>query len=123
MVGIFEKPARTKWPRSQKFQLLPLGVEAGERYREAIVAARATGGRDAFDAARAEWAEGAALEPGDGTFLGELLGGELTLPDLVKAVESSGITRQETHAAVDRLVAAGLLGPVAPPPPPPGRYR
>jgi len=123
MVALFDKPSHKRWPRAQKFHLLPSGAEAETRYREAIVAARTTGGREAFDAARADWAKTAALQPGDGTFLGELLDGDLTLPELVKAVESSGITRQETHAAIDRLVEAGLLQPLPVSAPPPNRYR
>ena len=39
---------KTKWPRSQRFQLSPIGREAGANYRDVIVAARAEAGRPSF---------------------------------------------------------------------------
>lgn len=125
MTGIFERPKGKRWPRSQKFRLSPQGTEAGERYREMIATARegAQEGRRAFDAARTAWALGLTLQPGDGVFLGELLRGAQSIEELLRALEDCGTTRQETHEAVDRLTAAGLMEavPAAPAPAPVAR--
>jgi hypothetical protein len=101
-----------KWNRAQKFRLSERGTEAGERYRAMIVAARATEGRDAFDAARSAWALAMSLDPGDGAFLGELLDGSLTIDQLARALDACGTTREETRAAVDRLAKSGFLEPL-----------
>lgn len=106
MTSIFNRPPGKKWPRSQKFRLSAKGTEAGERYRET---AHAGAGRGAFDAARQAWASELKLDPGDGAFLGELIAGAQTIDQLARALETCGTTRQEAHAAVDRLAAAGLL--------------
>ena len=56
---------RTKWNRSQRFQLSPAGREAGLNYHQVIVASRAEAGRKSFDVARTEWAAQLGLEPAD----------------------------------------------------------
>ena len=73
MSGTDSKTPRTKWNRSQRFQLSPAGREAGLNYRQVIVASRAEAGRKSFDVARTEWAARLELEPTDGLYLGELL--------------------------------------------------
>ncbi|MEW5741428.1 MAG: hypothetical protein AB1938_21080 [Myxococcota bacterium] len=116
------RPEPRKWSRSQKFRLSEKGTRAGERYREMIVASRATLGRGAFDAARDAWARELLLCPGDGAFLGEMLEGALTIDQLAAALDACGTTREETRAAVDRLTLAGLLEALPIPEAPP-RWR
>ena len=97
-----------RWPRGQKFALSTTGEEAQVAYREAVLAARASG-RTALDAALAAWAGPRLLAPGDGVVLCELSGKRLGVPHLVEALETSGIPRDEVRGAIDRLVTAGLV--------------
>ena len=116
---------KTKWPRSQKFQLSPTGREAGANYRDVIVAARAEAGRPSFDAARDEWAKRLLLEPTDGLYLRELMDGPRTIEEMTTSLEGCGPQKKDVREAVDRLVRARMLEPVIPPPaptPPPRRW-
>jgi len=120
-----DRPAWKRWPRAQRFGLSAQGCDAEAGYRDCIVAARAMQGRTAFDGARAAWAARYAVEPDDGLFLGEMRGSPRTLDEIIRSVEASGADRQQTHEAIDRLTAAGLvdaLAPPAPPEPPPRRW-
>jgi hypothetical protein len=112
---------RTKWSRSQRFELSRSGREAAESYREGIVAARADPGRRSFDAARDGWAERLALEPADGLYLGELKAGPRTLDEITNALDGCGPERAEVRKAFVRLVKLGIVTLVVPPaePPPP----
>ena len=100
--------AKRTWPRGQKFTLSPSGEEAQVAYRDAVLAARASG-RQALETALAGWASPRHVAPGDGVVLAELAGKRLGLPHLCEALESSGIERAEVRGAIDRLVDAGLV--------------
>lgn len=110
--------ARTNWSRSQRFRLSPAGREAGENYREVIVAARSEAGRKSFDAARAEWAARLGLELADGLYLGELLEAPKTIAEMAASLDGCGPTPGDVRKAVERLVRLRMIELVALPPPP-----
>jgi hypothetical protein len=109
---------RTNWSRSQRFRLSPAGREAGENYREVIVAARSEAGRKSFDAARAEWAARLGLELADGLYLGELLDAPKTIAEMASSLDGCGPTPGDVRKAVERLVRLRMMELVALPPPP-----
>jgi hypothetical protein len=116
---------RTKWLRSQRFQLSPAGRRAGDDYRNVIIAARREAGRKSFDAARAEWAARLTLTASDGLYLGELESGPKTIAEMATALDGCGPELGDVRAAVDRLVRLRILEPIIPPPapsPPPRRW-
>ncbi len=116
---------RTKWPRSQRFQLSTAGREAGANYRQVIVEARREAGRKSFDAARAEWAARLTLDATDGLYLGELQSGPKTIAEIATSLDGCGPRRSEVRAAVERLVRLRMVEPIIPPPapaPPPRRW-
>lgn len=104
-------PPRRRWPRSQRFILSEKGVTAEADYRSTIVASRAdaAGGRDAFDAAREQWARTWGVQTDDGLYLGEVKAGPKTLEQLVAALESCDKTKQDAIDAVGRTFDAGLV--------------
>ncbi len=110
---------RTKWSRSQRFQLSPAGREAGLNYRQVIVVSRAEAGRKSFDVARAEWAVRLGFEPTDGLYLGELLEGPRTIAEMAASLDGCGPTPSDVRKAVERLVRLRMMKPIAPPPAPP----
>ena len=114
---------RTKWNRSQRFRLTPAGREAGQAYRQHIVASRIEAGRKSFDAARAEWAARLALEPTDGLYLGELLEAPRTIPEIAASLDGCGPQRSEVRTAIERLVRVRMMELVMPPPAPPAPPR
>jgi len=116
---------RTKWNRSQRFQLSPAGRQAELDYRQVIVASRAEAGRKSFDVARTGWAARLELEPTDGLYLGELLEAPRTIPEIAASLDGCGPQRSDVHAAVERLVQLRMMELVVPPParpPPPRRW-
>jgi hypothetical protein len=114
---------RTKWLRSQRFQLSTTGREAGANYREVIVGARREAGRESFDAARAEWAARLTLDATDGLYLGELQGGPKTIAEMATSLEGCGPAPSDVRKAVERLVRLRMMEPIAPPPAPPSPPR
>lgn len=104
-----DRPAKMKWPRSQRFVLSERGLSAEQAYREVIVAARSQEGRDAFDAARLQWAASLGLEPDDGLYLAEVREGATQLPRIVEALQTCGKTKSDAISAVERLVEAGFV--------------
>jgi hypothetical protein len=102
-----------RWPRGQKFSLSPVGREAQEAYRVAVLSARGQS-RAALDAALAGWATPRNVEPSDGVLLGELLERPRGLPDLTRALEDAGTSGAEVRAALARLIAAALVDAVVP---------
>jgi hypothetical protein len=113
---------RTKWNRSQRFQLSPAGHEAGANYREVIVASRTESGRKSFDAARAEWAARLALDGSDGLYFGELQTGPKTIEEMSVSLDGCGPQRSDVRKAVERLVKLRMVELIVPPPPPPRRW-
>ena len=116
---------RTKWSRSQRFQLTPAGREAGANYRDVIVAARSEAGRKSFDAARAEWAERLTLEASDGLYLTELQSGPKTIAEMAASLDGCGPAPSDVRKAGERLVRLRMMELVVPPPapsPPPRRW-
>ena len=118
MSGTDSGTPRTKWNRSQRFQLSPAGREAGLNYRQVIVASRAEAGRRSFDVARAEWAARLGLEPTDGLYFGELLEAPRTIPEIAVSLDGCGPQRSDVRAAVERLVQVRMIELVVPPPAP-----
>lgn len=110
---------KRKWPRSQRFLLSDAGAGAEASYRESITASRSEGGRASFELARSNWARSVAVEPDDGMYLGELVGGPRTLEQLTAAVDASGHGRKQVVAALERLLDAGLVLSSTPEPKPP----
>jgi hypothetical protein len=99
-----------RWPRGQKFELTPAGIELEEAYRAAVSASR-TSGRAVLAAALDAWAQTARVPPGDGVVLSELRGKRLGLAELARALEGTGIVADEVRATVGRLVDAGAIAP------------
>jgi len=109
---------KTRFGRSQKFRLSEKGNEAVSAYSLMVEKARAGSGRAQFDAAREAWSAPRGLTAEDGLFLVEFGMGERTLPEVVRELEDCATTK-EVKAAVERLLACGMLEPVPAPPPPP----
>jgi len=107
-----------RWPRGQKFTLSATGREAHLAHRQAVQQARGVG-RGALETALSAWAAPRQVEPGDGVLLGELLERPRGLADLSRSLEDAGHSPVEVRAAIDRLVVAGLVEPVAVQPPAP----
>lgn len=120
------KGERSRFGRSQKFQLSPKGTEAATAYSTMIEGARAGSGRAQFDAARDAWGAPRGLTAEDGLFLVEFGGCAKTIQDAALNLESCGTTPKEVKSAVTRLVACGMLEPVpvveSPTPPPRSRW-
>jgi hypothetical protein len=104
-------PDRKRWPRGQKFTLSAAGAEAEEAYRTAVLGSRSSG-RSALESALSAWAAPRRVAPGDGVLLAELSGKRVGLPQLVDALEPTGIPADEVRAAVARLVEAGIVDAV-----------
>lgn len=100
---------KRRWPRSERFILSPRGVDAEAQYRSSIVASRVDGGRAAFDTARALWAAAHGVQPDDGAYLTEVRSGPTTLAELVEALDTSGKSRTDALAALERLFDNGLI--------------
>ncbi len=112
---MFGQPSvKRRWPRSQRFSLSQLGIDAEAAYRSAIVAARAEEGRAAFDAARTAWAEGLQAQPDDGLYLGEIRQAAMNLQQIVDALETCGKTRTDALKALERLEDLGLVRALSP---------
>jgi hypothetical protein len=111
---MFGQPSvKRRWPRSQRFSLSSLGVEAETAYRSAIVEARNREGRAAFDEARTGWAQALRVEPDDGLYLGEIRQAALNLQQIVDALETCGKTRTDALSALERLEDLGLITAIA----------
>ncbi|MDY7225252.1 hypothetical protein [Hyalangium rubrum] len=120
-----ETPEKIRFGRSQKFRLSQKGTEAVTEYKLMLEKARSGSGRAQFDAARAAWGVPFNLTAEDGLFLVEFSEGDRTLPEATRNLDGCGTTAKEVKAAVERLLACGMLeAVVAPPPPvaPPRRY-
>jgi hypothetical protein len=102
--------AKHRWPRGQKFVLSAAGEAADLLHRETINGCRGSG-RSSLDAALLAWAGPLGVKPTDGVLLGQLRGQRRGFNELASALETSGIEAAEVKAAVERLVAAGLVEP------------
>ena len=102
--------AKHRWPRGQKFVLSAAGEAADQLHRETINGCRGSG-RSSLDAALLAWATPLGVKPTDGVLLGQLRGQRRGFNELASALETSGIEAAEVKAAVERLVAAGLVEP------------
>jgi len=111
MLDSLKPRAGRRWPRGQRFQLTPAGLEAESTHADAVRAARALG-RDALDVAQRRWADPLGLQPCDGVVLGELKPGRRSLADVAAGLETCGSTRAEVKESVDRLVEKGLVEPL-----------
>lgn len=104
-----ERPTKRRWPRSQRFSLSEKGTEAAAAYMATIVASRSESGRASYDAARTQWAQAYGIQPDDGLYLAEVRSGPIRLEHILAALESTGETRKDALAALERLLDAGLL--------------
>jgi hypothetical protein len=109
LASIFDRTPGARFPRGQKFQISPAGLEAEERYQAALQASRERGGRAALDEATAAWSSALGVAPGDAVYLTELKGGARTIGDLAESLESAGATKTEAKAAIERLLNAKLV--------------
>jgi hypothetical protein len=94
---------------SARFCLTPRGDSTEAAYRKQIIAARAHGGRKAFEGARADWALAHGLEPDDGAFFGELRARPRTLRDLGEALAICGQSSESVAATMERLAVGGFV--------------
>jgi hypothetical protein len=117
-----ENEERVRFGRAQKFRLSPKGNEAVSAYSLMVEKARAGAGRAQFDAAREAWSAPRGLTAEDGLFLVEFGVGERTITEASRNLEDCA-TSKEVKAAVERLLACGMLEPVPAPPPPPSAPR
>jgi hypothetical protein len=106
-----------RWPRGQRFSLSARGAETAEAYRATVQQARAMG-RGALEAAERSWAAPHGLLPGDGVVLAEFAPGRRAIAEVARSLEGCGATADEVRAAVERLVAAGMIEPLPPGPEP-----
>jgi hypothetical protein len=113
MSSIFGRDEGPRFARGQKFRLSTGGIEAQERYQEAVRASHEQGGRAAFDAAANTWAAASGLRPGDALYLCELGATTRTLQELVESLENCGATKADAKAALQRLITARLAEAVA----------
>ncbi len=113
MPSIFGREEGTRWPRGQKFRLTALGQDVEARYQAVLLEARQAGGRAAFDEATKTFAAPLGIQPGDGTFLGELKAQPRSIVELMESLQDGGATKAEVKSALDRLIAAKLAEPVA----------
>jgi hypothetical protein len=111
MASIFSRDEGARWPRGQRFRLSVTGTEAEAQYQLALKFSRELGGRAAHNSALQEWASPLGVRPGDGVYLSELRTVR-SLSELLAALESSGATKAEAKAAIERLVDAKLAEPV-----------
>lgn len=119
-----ETVEKVRFSRGQKFRLSPKGLEAKEAYALMIKEAQSGTGRAQFDAARAGWGAPRGLSPEDGLFLVEFGEGDRSVPEAVRNLDGCGSSAKEVKAAVERLLACGMIEPVpAEPPPPPAPAR
>jgi hypothetical protein len=100
-----------RWPRGQRFQLTPTGLDAATSHADAIREARALG-RSALEVAQKRWAEPLGLLPCDGVVLMELKPGKRSLADVASALVDCGNSRADVKDSVDRLVERGLVEPL-----------
>lgn len=104
-----DRPAPTRFSRSQRFSLSEAGKQAEQQYRETIVASRTTAGRDSFDSARDAWAKSLGIEADDGLYLSELASGPKTSQQLVDALETCGKGRDDAKGVIARIFKAQLI--------------
>ncbi|HSB19107.1 MAG TPA: hypothetical protein VLD85_03760 [Anaeromyxobacteraceae bacterium] len=100
-----------RWPRGQRFQLTPAGVDSEAAHASAVRDARAQG-RTALESAQRRWAEPLGLDPADGVVLAELKVGRRSLADICTALESCGLDKAQVKVSVDRLVEKQLAEPL-----------
>ncbi|HEX8822428.1 MAG TPA: hypothetical protein VF794_21055 [Archangium sp.] len=120
-----ENGEKVRFGRAQKFRLTQKGNEAVSSYTLMLERARAGAGtgRGPFDAARESWSGPRGLTAEDGLFLVEFGVGDRTIPEATRSLEDCATTK-EVKAAIERLLACGMLEPVpAPPAPPPAAPR
>jgi hypothetical protein len=117
-----ETAQKQRWPRSQRFQLSPLGREAGHAFKEVLEASRSESGRASFDAARDAWAAKLTLQPTDALYFAELEGKTCTLDDMTKSLDGCGPRKQDVKDAITRLVEAKMIELVQAPAAPPVRW-
>ena len=120
-----EYEGKVRFGRAQKFRLSAKGTEAVTAYAAVVEGSRPGGGRAQFDASRQAWSAPRGLTADDGLLLGEFREGDRTVAEVLRSLEGCGASPKELKAAIERLLACGMLEPVAAPvvaAPPPRRY-
>jgi len=110
-----ESEGKVRFGRAQKFRLSARGTEAVTAYSAAIEGAKSGTGRAQFDAARQAWSAPRGLTPEDGLYLVEFQAEEKTVAEAARSLEGCGTHPKELKAAVERLLACGMLEPVPAP--------
>lgn len=100
-----------RWPRGQRFQLTPAGVDCEAAHASAVRDARAQG-RAALEAAQQRWAEARGIAPSDGVVLAELRAGRRSLAEISIALDGCGLDKAQVKASLDRLVEKQLAEPL-----------
>jgi hypothetical protein len=114
MLSSLKPRSGKRWPRGQRFNQSPRGVEADAACRAAVQEARALG-RATLEAAQRAWATPLGVGPGDGVVLSELRPGGRSIAEVCRALEDCGMEASEVRDAFDRLVDAGMIEPAATP--------
>ena len=99
--------ARSGWQSATRFALSPHGITAVELYRSYAGTPPRVG--PYFEDVRRFWAESLELDHDDTIYLGEILGGAKTVDGIVEALRACGREREQSLAALRRLLDAGLI--------------
>ena len=106
-----DSPAKLKFARSQRFRLTARGAEAATFWKERLALSQG-GGRTAFDSANNDWAKAFAVDPDDANYVAELSQDPMRVEDLLAALESTGVSRENVKTVLGRLHEKGLVEPV-----------
>jgi len=100
--------ARSGWQSATRFALSPHGITAVELYRSYAVGTPPRVGP--YFGGRAPVLGGVAgVDHDDTIYLGEILGGAKTVDGIVEALRACGRERDQSLAALRRLLDAGLI--------------
>lgn len=112
MLSAWNHDGPKRWPRGQKFTLTETGATAEAEYRTTVAESR-TSGRAYLDGALAAWATPRGVAPKDGIVLSELRAGKTGVPQLARDLEPVGFAPDDVRSAIERLVAAAMIAPMA----------
>lgn len=94
---------------TQRFRILPRGLECIASYRAAVDTASATGDRSALKTAKEIWANKFGLATDDGLVLEEFTVEGTSIGGARAALERCGCADRAVREAIQRCVAKGLL--------------
>lgn len=93
----------------ERLTLTESGAQAARAYLESVVAARAVGGRRAFDDACESWARQHLLTAVHGQLLSELLAAPMTKKELAEKVDGYGASPEQIREVLADLRSAALI--------------